>query len=96
MRVAVAPVAEAIVWLARRKLLYTDLREPNVRIRSGGGGGGGGAAGSRAPSVALIDYDDMVLLDAAPASVGELRARRRAANRQAGRPKLGVAPVLLT
>jgi hypothetical protein len=66
--VAVAPVARAVVWLARRGLLYVDLREPNVRIGGGGGGGGG------APPVALIDYDDMVLLEGPPATVDELRA----------------------
>ena len=55
--VAVAPVARAIVWLARRGLLYVDLREPNVRVDEGGGG---------APRVALVDYDDIVVLTSAP------------------------------
>jgi len=55
---AVAPVAAALVWLARRGLLYVDLREPNVRVD-----------GSR---VALIDYDDMVALERAPVSAEEL------------------------
>ena len=65
--VAVAPVAEAIVWLARRGLLYVDLREPNVRVGGGDGGGGDGAA-----RVALVDYDDMVLLKKAPETLDEL------------------------
>jgi hypothetical protein len=57
--VAVAPVAEAVVWLARRGLLYVDLREPNVRVDGAG-------------RVALIDYDDMVVV-APPASAADLR-----------------------
>jgi hypothetical protein len=55
---AVAPVAAALAWLARHGLLYVDLREPNVRVD-----------GSR---VSLIDYDDMVALERAPASADEL------------------------
>lgn len=58
---AVAPVADAVVWLARRGLLYVDLREPNVRVDDATG------------AVALVDYDDIVLLDAAPATVDALR-----------------------
>ena len=63
--VAVAPVAAAVVWLARRGLLYVDLREPNVRV--GGEGDGGGAV-----PVSLVDYDDMALLEKAPETLGEL------------------------
>jgi len=48
--VALAPVAAALVWLARRGLLYVDVREPNVRIDEAGA----------APGVTLVDYDDMV------------------------------------
>ena len=66
--VAVAPVAEAFVWLARRGLLYVDLREPNVRVNDETG------------AVALVDYDDMVLLAAPPASADELRAALQGAN----------------
>ena len=58
---AVAPVVRAVVWLARRSLLYVDLREPNVRVDDATG------------AVALVDYDDMILLEAPPATVDELR-----------------------
>jgi len=58
--VAVAPVARAVVWLARRGLLYVDLREPNVRIDPATG------------AVVLVDYDDMVLVEP-PATVDNLR-----------------------
>jgi hypothetical protein len=47
---AVIPVAEAIAWLARHGLLYTDLRAPNVRISPSG-------------DVVLVDYDDLVICD---------------------------------
>jgi len=66
--VAVKPVAEAVVWLARRGLLYVDLREPNVRVNVETG------------AVALVDYDDMALLAAPPASADELRAALQDAN----------------
>jgi hypothetical protein len=55
---AVEPVARAIVWLAKRGLLYVDLRPPNVRI----------AARDR---VFLVDYDDMALCNP-PTSAEEL------------------------
>jgi hypothetical protein len=58
--VAVAPVAAAIVWLARHGLLYVDLREPNVRVDDATG------------AVALVDYDDMLLVAAPPATCDEL------------------------
>ena len=51
--VALAPVAAALVWLARRGLLYVDVREPNVRIDEAGA----------APRVTLVDYDDMVVVE---------------------------------
>jgi hypothetical protein len=54
--VAVVPVAEAVVWLARRGLLYVDLREPNVRINEA------------THAIALVDYDDIVVLPAPLAS----------------------------
>ena len=54
--VALEPLADAMAWLARRALLYIDVREPNVLVRTADG------------SVALIDYDDLVCLDAPPAS----------------------------
>jgi hypothetical protein len=59
---ALAPVADALAWLARHALLYIDVREPNVLLRGSDG------------SCALIDYDDMVCLEAAPSSGEELCA----------------------
>ena len=50
---AVLPVAEAITWLARRGLVYVDLRPPNVRIEEKEGEGEAGAgAGAGAGSAA--------------------------------------------
>ena len=43
----VAGVAEALLWLAERDLLYTDLRPPNVLLLDGSG------------EPRLLDYDDM-------------------------------------
>jgi hypothetical protein len=45
-----AAVAEAVAWLAARRLLYTDVRGPNVLVDGGGGG------------ARLVDYDDCVVL----------------------------------
>jgi hypothetical protein len=56
---AVEPVARALLWLARHGLLYTDLREPNVRVVRGVGG------------AVLVDYDDMEVVDPVQ-SAGEL------------------------
>jgi len=66
---AVLPVAEAIAWLARRGLVYVDLRPPNVRIEeeeeeeAGAGGPLGSAAAATSQAirrrVVLIDYDDL-------------------------------------
>ena len=61
---AVRPVAAAIAWLARHGLLYTDLREPNVRV----------GGDERAPRVTLLDYDDMQRVEPPPASAEELCA----------------------
>jgi len=47
-------IATAVVWLARRGLIYYDLREPNILVDSDG-------------CWRLIDYDDMVVVD--PGSV---------------------------
>ena len=63
---AVEPVARALLWLARRGLLYTDLREPNVRVVDGVGG------------AVLVDYDDMEVVDplqSAEELLGLLEAR---------------------
>lgn len=43
-------IADAMCWLGRHKMLYTDVRPANVIIQSDG-------------SACLIDYDDIVLLD---------------------------------
>ena len=60
---AVAPIAEALVWLARRGLLYHDLRPQNVRVMVD-------------CSVRLIDYDDiLVLAGPPPRSFLEFKAR---------------------
>lgn len=78
---ALEPVVDALVWLARHGLLYTDLREPNVLVvvqqlqeGEGGEGGGGATATAAAASarVVLIDYDDMLCLDVPPANGEEL------------------------
>ena len=69
---AVEPIALAILWLARHRLLYVDLREPNVRIADSGVDAGAGGAAVGAGAVALLDYDDCVLLAAPPTSSDEL------------------------
>ncbi len=52
-------VAAALAWLARHGLLYTDLRAGNVRITPQG-------------DALLVDYDDVVVLDAPLASAHAL------------------------
>ena len=73
---AVEPVAEAILWLAHHGLLYVDLREPNVRVTEGavtaGVAASTGQTGAGAVAVALVDYDDCVVLPQPPASADEL------------------------
>lgn len=49
---AVEPVADAVAWLARHGMIYTDLRLPNVRI-----------AAAPSTRVFLIDYDDIAICD---------------------------------
>jgi hypothetical protein len=61
---ALRPVAAALAWLARHRLLYVDVREPNVLIEEGAEDG--------EPRVTLIDYDDMVVLTQPPATADEL------------------------
>lgn len=59
-------VAEAIAWLARRGLLYWDLREPNVMVHE------------EHRRAYLVDYDDMVVRRGwAPAGVDEMLAALR-------------------
>lgn len=48
--VVVERVAEAVVWLARNKVVYRDVRDANVLIDAGG-------------DVVLVDYDDCFLVD---------------------------------
>lgn len=68
------PVAEAIAWLLRQGILYTDVRPPNVIVVEGAAA----AAAPPAPEVYLIDYDDAVLLPesslAAPLTQASVRA----------------------
>jgi hypothetical protein len=61
-------VAAAVAWLAAHRLVYVDLRAPNVLVHSGGGGGGGGAV-----LATLVDYDDCLLT---PEPVNSLDAYR--------------------
>ena len=80
---AVQPVAEAIAWLARRGLIYVDLRPPNVRIEEEGeekeagavGAGSAAAATSQASRrrVVLIDYDDLKVAAAQGSGSGSKR-----------------------
>ena len=65
---AVEPVAQAIVWLARRGLLYIDVRLPNVLVEEEKGA---------APRVHLVDYDDVVVLEEPVASADALCALLR-------------------
>jgi len=46
----VRAISKAVVWLARRGLIYYDLREPNIVVVADG-------------SWRLVDYDDMVVVD---------------------------------
>ena len=79
----VAAVATALAWLAANRILYTDLRGPNVLVRA--------AEDAEDVSVWLVDYDDCVVLPApvrdtaafraALQRVAEQRAERRAPNR---------------
>ena len=62
---ALPSVAAALIWLARHRLLYVDVREPNVLIEEGNGDGG-------LPRVTLVDYDDMVVVEP-PSTVDDLR-----------------------
>jgi hypothetical protein len=109
----VAALASAIHWLAQHKLIYVDVRPPNVMIddavRADGGGGGdaggevghvavhggagssgdscgdagiraaGGGSSLAAGGVILVDYDDMALVDAPPASFETFHLAVRAA-----------------
>jgi len=56
-----AQVANAIVWLARARLIYVDLRPPNVLVADGDGGDSGDSGLAR---TWLVDFDDLLLTDA--------------------------------
>jgi uncharacterized membrane protein YgcG len=81
---AVAPVARAIAWLARRGLLYTDVRLPNVLVEEGGRG--------EAARVRLVDYDDLLCLEQPVASAEALCALLRQHSIFA---QLGACPALM-
>jgi len=84
---AVLPVAEAIAWLARRGLVYVDLRPPNVRIEeeeeeeAGAGGPLGSAAAATSQAirrrVVLIDYDDLKVAATSQGSGSGSGSKRR-------------------
>ena len=61
-------IAAAVGWLARRSLLYIDLRAPNVRCDVSAD------ADAQPDHTWLVDYDDMLLLPAPVGSVDELLA----------------------
>jgi len=70
-------IAAAVVWLAAHRLVYVDLRAPNVLVHTaadGGGGGGGGGGGDAALQATLIDYDDCVLTPEPVTSLAAFRA----------------------
>ncbi len=67
------PLAATIAWLARQRLVYTDLRGPNVIVDKAG-----------APW--LVDFDDCVL---APAPVTSLEGYRRAVGASPGAQVVG-------
>jgi hypothetical protein len=71
---ALRPIAAALAWLARHCLLYVDMREPNVLIWQAATEGGDPRveAPPTSVSVTLIDYDDMLVLAAPPATADEL------------------------
>jgi hypothetical protein len=78
---ALRAVADAIAWLAARRVLYTDVRGPNVLAD--------GASGA----VRVVDYDDCVVADAPVRSAAAFRAElARVEAARAARRGLSVAP----
>ena len=72
-------VAAAVAWLAARRLVYVDLRAPNVLVAAaaaaaGGGGGGGGGGSALHLQATLVDYDDCVLSPEPITSLAAFRA----------------------
>jgi hypothetical protein len=61
-------LTDAIIWLAKHRLLYIDFRLPNIRVDS------------ETEEVWLIDYDDCVILDE-PLCCGSQVVKRLAQNR---------------
>jgi len=79
-------LARAVAWLARHALLHADIRAPNVLVAEGGGDGEaegegepeeGQGEGGALLRVALVDYDDVIVLERAPATFAELDAGYR-------------------
>ncbi len=79
---AVEPVARALLWLARHGLLYTDLREPNVRVVDGVGG------------AVLVDYDDMEVVGPVR-SAGELLGLLEARGAKFAGKEAGARPAVV-
>jgi len=70
-------VAAAVVWLAAHRLVYVDLRAPNVLVHTaacGGGAGAGTGGGDAALQATLVDYDDCVLTPEPVTSLAAFRA----------------------
>jgi len=59
-------LADALAWLLQHQVLYVDVRLPNVVIEPD-------VTGSHATRVYLVDYDDAVVLPAAPTSRSDVR-----------------------
>ena len=70
-------LAGAVTWLARHALLHADIRAPNVLVADAEGGAEEAGGGDRV-RVALVDYDDVLALERAPASFAELDEAYRA------------------
>ena len=79
-------LARAVAWLARHALLHADIRAPNVLVAAASGKGdeekggevaAGAAGGGAAVRVALVDYDDVLVLAQPPANFAELDVEYR-------------------
>ena len=62
-------VAAGVAWLAERRLLYTDVRGPNVLVAARGGS----AAADDGCKVLIVDYDDCAVLWGPVSSAAEYR-----------------------
>ena len=77
-------VALALAWLLRHKLVYVDVRPPNILINGSAPPTGGGPASatlpeSATPTVWVVDYDDCYVLDLAVKTREQARAAIAAA-----------------